>query len=62
MFVRAGFRFFSFMWADLPLIVIRAIDEEDAENAQEEHEEHHAEHIVPVGKLLHSLSNLNPKP
>lgn len=58
--VCAGFRFFSFVWADLPLIVIRAISEEDAEerDAEGEHEKHHAKKIVPLGKLLHSLSNL----
>jgi hypothetical protein len=38
------------MWADLPLIVIRAIDEKDAENAEGKHENHHAEPIVPIGK------------
>jgi hypothetical protein len=43
------------MWADLPLIVIRAIDEEDAENAEGAHEKHHTEPIVPIGNLLHSV-------
>jgi hypothetical protein len=50
------------MWADLPLIVIRAIDEEDAENAEGAHEKHHTEPIVPIGNLLHSLSNLIVQP
>jgi|NorSeaMetagenome_1021524.scaffolds.fasta_scaffold117291_1 hypothetical protein len=49
-----GVRFFAFLWADLPLIVMRVIEEEDAENAEAVHEEEdHGVHHAPIGKQQH---------